>query len=313
MLNFIKKANVHQLIVWGIIILGTIVSVLPPDLLFFRVVSKFVVQIMFTYLFLGLLFLFFSDQSSMYVSFICCGILCLFLRTRSPFFAPTQQGSNFSIATFNLSLSDDNFDSTISTIINSGADIISIQEVTPDWYAYLDKNPSIKSLYPYDTSLVRMDFYGLAILSKYPFVKIDTFNYKHIPNFMGCIKHDSLNQEIYFITSHTTPPVSSRAYEKIDSHLSKIASKVLEIKKPIIAMGDYQVVPWSSEITRFKTLAKLTDSRRDMPTTYFPHDHIFYSKELECTDFRSIGTNKTVHLGILGTFQIKGQPMFDTE
>ncbi len=307
MLNYFKGANVYQIIVWSIIIVGTIVSILPPDMFFFRIVSRFVVQIMITYLVLGMLFLFLSEEKSMFISFICCGILCLFLRTRPPFFAPPQAGATISVATFNLSLSNESFDSTISTIFNTGADIISLQEVTPDWHRLLQSNPSIKENYPYDTTILRLDFHGLAIYSRYPFVEIDTFNFGDIPNLIGCIKHDSLKQHIYFLSSHTTPPVSLSAFENINLHLQQVADTVRTKQKPILVFGDYQVMPWSSEIIRFRQRAKLNDSRRDISPNYFPHDHIFYSDLLECVDFKSLGDKNTNHLGVMGRYQLNNE------
>lgn len=308
MRSFLKSANAYQIVVWAIIVIGTIISILPPELYFFRVVSKFVVQIMMAYLILGVLFLFLSDEKSMFVSFICCGILCLFLRTRPPFFAPEQPGASISVATFNLSLSNETYDSTISTIFGTGADIISIQEVNPDWNASIQSNPYVKKNYPFDSTIVRLDFHGLGIYSRYPFVEIDTFTYNGIPNFIGCIKHDSLNQHIYFVSTSTTPPVSLSAFEHINAHLQQMADTIQSLnanKKPILAFGDFQVMPWSSEIIRFRQSADLEDSRRDMSPTYFPHDHIFYSKELECTDFKSIGDKNTDHLGIVGYYQLR--------
>lgn len=307
LIRMIKEASIYQIVVWGILILITLAAILPPDIFFFKVVSKYLVQIMFSFLTLGLLFLFFSDERSMMLSFICCGVLCLFLRTRSPFFAVPQVSENFSVATFNLALSDDGYDTTILTIIDADADLIALQELTPDWHNYLQNNAALKKLYPFDTSIVRLDFHGLAIFSKYRFASIDTFHFREIPNIIGSIAHDSLSQPVCFISSHTTPPVNTNAYERIDSHLQVVAQRALELRKPVLVMGDFQVMPWSSEVVRFKTKGVLLDSRRDMSLTYLPYDHIFYSKELECTDFKSIGTKNTTHLGVMGEFQLAKQ------
>lgn len=315
MLKFFKGTNTYQLIVWCIIVAGTIFSIFPPDALFFKVGAKFAVQIMFAYLIMSFIFLFIGDEKTTFISLGCCAILCLFLRTgaATPFPPkPTDGGSFISIATFNLANSNDDFDSTFNLILNSNADLISLQEVNPDWYNYIKNNPYIEKYYPYDTSIVRMDFLGMTILSKYQFLKIDTFNYEHIPNFIGCIKHDSLDEKIYFVSTHTTPPVSLKAYSDIRNHLEQVADTVNSISDPIFALGDYQVVPWSDEILSFRQKANLEDSRRDIPTSYFPHDHIFFSKQFECLELQSIGSQKTTHLGILGKYQRKKNETIST-
>lgn len=308
MLNFFKGTNTYQLIVWGIIVAGTIFSIFPPDALFFKIGAKFAVQIMFTYLALSFVFLFVGDEKTMFISLGCCAILCLFLRTSAATAFPPKlanEDSYLSMATFNLSNSNDDFDSTFNMILSSNADLIALQEVNPDWYNYIKSNPYIQKYYPHDTSIVRMDFLGMTILSKYKFLKIDTFHYDYIPNLIGCIQHDKLDEKIYFISSHTTPPVSLKAYESIRKHLGQVADTVNTINDPIFALGDYQVVSWSNEILSFRQKAGLEDSRRDVPTSYFPHDHIFFSKQFECLELLSIGSQNTVHLGIVGKYQRK--------
>ncbi len=316
MLNFFKEANTYQIIVWAIIVAGTIFSIFPPDALFFKIGAKFAIQIMFAYLALSFIFLFVGDQKTMFISLGCCAILCLFLRIgAATAFAPKLDKGNpyLSMATFNLGNSDDDFDSTFNMILSSNADLIALQEVNPDWHNYIKNNPYVEKYYPYDTSLVRMDFLGMTILSKYKFLKIDTFHYEHIPNFIGCIQHDSLDEKIYFISSHTTPPVSLKAYESIRRHLEQVADTVKTINDPIFALGDYQVVPWSDEILSFRQKANLEDSRRNIPTSYFPHDHIFFSKQFECIELLSIGSQRTTHLGIVGKYQRKKNEAITTE
>ena len=310
MLKFFKGASAYQLIVWGIIIAGTVVTILPPELFFFRVATKFSVQIMLAYLMLGLLFLFFNDERSMFVCFVCCIILCLFLRTRPAFFATPQASPSFSVMNCNLSLGNSAiYDTTIHAIIENNADVISMQEVTPDWHDALKANKRLNAQYPYDTIIVRMDFHGLALFSKYPFSQVNTFNYQNIPNLAGCIYHDSLKKDIYIISSHTEPPLSLSAYDRIESHLDTIAQFIKKLNKPVITLGDYQVMPWSSEVVKFRRKANLNDSRRDMlPTGDFPYDHIFYSNALQCTDFRSIGKSISDHLGIIGEYQLAPPP-----
>ena len=64
----------------------------------------------------------------------------------------------------------------------------------------------------------------------------------------------------------------------------------------------------------FKFNARLKDSRRDgIPrspegaVSFFgvPVDHIFFSEQLECTEFRVIKNENASHLGIVGTYQLK--------
>jgi len=86
------------------------------------------------------------------------------------------------------------------------------------------------------------------------------------------------------------------------------------LKGPVITLGDFGLPSWSEEIKEFKFRNNLVDSRRDIgpsavnkPILLFkiPIDHIFYSKEIECTGFHVIDGTSTNHLGILGKYQLK--------
>lgn len=305
MLRFIRDASLTQIIIWSILVTGTILSVFTPDAFIFNLGKSFVVHLMFTYLGLGLLFLVLKDTWSTFVAFICCSVLCLVLRQRTPFYAtPQPQSVHFSVANFNLSMSDDDYEITAQSIIKSNADIVSIQEVTPDWDDALSYFLAQK--YPYDTTFERIDLYGLAIYSKIPFSKVDTFHCEYIPNIIASFQTDTTQMPFHIVSSHTNPPISGESLKKLNEHLKIVADKVSGWNEPFITIGDYHSVPWSNEILAFRQRTQLKDSRRDnLPIGPKPYDHIFYSNHLECVGFKEVAGQKTDHLGIIGKYQIK--------
>ncbi len=316
-----RKLLEHKFVQWALgiaIVVGVFLCISPPDMLFFKWQANFTVQIMLIYLALGLFFLLLRQEKLVYVSFISCGFLCLFLRdsldeslTRS-FYPKMNEEKKLEIAHFNTSAFEDDQESLIKAIRESKADLVAIQEVTPDWNFMLQDG--LYDLYEHNKTVRRIDFYGMAVYSKHPFVRIDTFHFGDIPNIMGSIKIDSTHGEIFFITSHTTPPVNQKAYEQINAHLDLIADYVNNLDAPVFTIGGYNMVPWAPEMQAFRLKSKLSNSRRGftptsqgtaMPFLEIPIDHILYSSDFQCVAFNSISSSTSTGVGIKGKFQFK--------
>jgi endonuclease/exonuclease/phosphatase family metal-dependent hydrolase len=298
MTNFFKEAKPYQYLIWSTLILATIFVIYTPEQFVFKKLAKYGVQLMIVCLGLGFFFLMNRDTKSMWVSLACCSVLCFQLRTREPFY-PIKYGAIFKIAQVNLSNSSD-YELTIKTLIDSRADILSLQDLDLNWDFILKEK--LLATYPYEKSIIGLGVYNVAVYSKHPFTEVDTFYYKDAPNIHGCVEID--NQKVHFITSMTVPPVDMNAFQEIESHLLSIAKYSTKINAPLITLGNYNVVPQSSEINKLKQKGNLHDSRTNQSLiAESPVDHILYSKELECTDFTTLAEGGKSKIGIMGTYQ----------
>ncbi len=296
--EFLKEVKPYHYLIWLGLVILTIFAIYTPNQFIFKQLSKYGVQLMFGCLVLGLSFLTLRDAKSMWVSLACCGVLCLHLRTREPFY-PIQYGTFFKIAHINLGNSSD-YEKTVDAILDSHADIISLDDLDPDWDYILKEK--LRDVYPYEKTIISLGVYNPAVYSKYPFIEMDTFHYKEAPNIHGCIEIE--NQKVHFITSAMMPPVDMNAYDEIKKHLLKIANVASKLNAPVLTLGDYNVVTHSSEMSTFRTKGNLTDSRRSQSLiSESPVDYILYSNQLECTDFITINENQNNKIGILGTYQ----------
>ena len=296
--QFLKTVKPYQYLIWTVLIVLTLFAVYTPEQFLFKRLANYGAQIMIGCLVLGLSFMAIRDPKSMWVSLACCGILCLHLRTREPFY-PIKYGTFFTIAHTNLENSSD-YEQTINALINSNPDIIAFQNIDPNWdWALKEK---LSDIYPYETTIISLGVYNPAVYSKYPFVEIDTFHYKDAPNIHGCVEIDG--NKVHFISSMTMPPVDMNAYKEIDQHLTSIAAVSSKIKAPVIVLGDYNVATYSREMSALRTKGGLTDSRTNQTLIgESPFDHILYSKELECTNFVSVNEEGNNKIGIMGTYQ----------
>ncbi len=294
-----------------IIVLGMIFCIFTPNYYLFKMGARFAGQIMLFYMALGITFLILNQPRLMFTSLACCAGLCIFLKQSSnsdlkhP--VPTDELS-IKVAHFNVSVSDEDYESTVQAMLQADADLISIQELTPDWQYAL--NEVLTDKYPYYSSVVRFDPFGLAVYSKHPIEQLDTFYFEEIPNYSGTIKINNSNHKFKFVCGHTTPPLYSLAYEKMKGHIKVLAQEATQDSMPVITIGNFHAPPWWAEIQDLRTTAQLADSRRSAAygiSEIFqsPGDYIFYNQGFSCLNFENIFTPNSSHLGIQGRYQFK--------
>lgn len=294
-------------IVIAMLIIGTILTVIPNDLALAKFTSNYAVQIMLSYLLLGIIFLIFRQQRLLLASFLCSAALCLFLKSYSngAIMLPKQTSEiALKVAYLNTADADADYEQLMESILDSDADLITIQEVTPDWSSILES--SLAEKYPYQKIITRIDFYGQAVFSKFPFQEIDTFHYNDIPNIKGSIQLPDSRKIVTFVASHTTPSFKSTSfYKDLRDHLNTIVEQLQDVEGPKIALGAFNTVEWSTELQDFRNILRLNSSRRDTnPFGQIPYEHIFYSSNLECVGFSSILSSEGSQVGIKGTYQL---------
>lgn len=303
-----------QYAIMAIMCISTLVCIFPPNFLFFKWITNFAFHLMLFHFFSGILFLTIRQPKLTFVAFGASAILCLFLKQASntDFSPPTPTNApSIKIAHFNLSNSSESPTETINIIKNTQADLISLQEITPFWDSLLRQQ--LQPYYPFHYITHDVNIFGLAIYAKQEFQSIDTFSYHNIPNIIGSLTIDDSPTDIHFISTLTRPPASYKDYTLLKKHLHKVSEQCNNINEPLLAFGDYNVVPWSNEIQEFRHKAHLLDSRRGFMPTYpngalhffwAPLDHIFFSSHFKCLNFGTISGETSQHLGIQGVFQI---------
>ena len=301
----ILSHKLTQGIAAGFILLAVYIIMYPPDIEIFKKTSEFAAHLMFVLLGLSLMLLVFNQTRLMFIAMLASGLLAFYLKTASNSSMILPQINNLpkvKIAHFNLSSFDAYDPQFKQTIDQTNCDLISFQEYTPDWEAYISK--TLAKEYPYAHKMVRIDVFGMAVFSKKPLGKIDIFFYEGIPNLS--FVYDNGMQDIKIISSYIAPPSLNSKKISSNDHLNVVAEKVQEQNIPTIALGDFNQVYWTNEIKSFRESTHLNNSRRNISvTSKAPYDHIFYSDQLECIQFSEVKNQNQDHLGIFGTFQSK--------
>lgn len=95
-------------------------------------------------------------------------------------FGPTQDAApvletpdarRFSALTWNLELTNRNFAGIIERLTTSGADIVALQELTPEQAEALQADPLLQQRYPYQMLNPRPGVSGMGLLSRFPILK----------------------------------------------------------------------------------------------------------------------------------------------
>jgi endonuclease/exonuclease/phosphatase (EEP) superfamily protein YafD len=317
-LNFKQNTTCTKLISI-LFIVGVFFCVITPNFFVFKWWSRYAMQITIIYWVLGMVFLFLKNIRLTFIAFICTVFLCLYLRntTNTALELPTKTNEPIiSIAHFNLTSGTGSPEATIGVIKRANVDIISLQEVTPEWDKLL--MDSISCDYPYTCQVATLDLHSSKFYSKFKFLSCDTFYAQGVPNLVISFPNMYNDGKLYVISSYIEPPLFDQAYKKMKSQLDTIASHVDRLKSPVIALGDYNIHAFSYEIQQFRREAALQDSRRGYRPTRndgrialleVPIDHIFYSNHFSCVEFQTISGSQTERLGIKGLYQFNKDSM----
>ncbi len=215
------------------------------------------------------------------------------------------------VAHFNVLKTNKDHTSTINAAINSDADFISFQEVNSKWADSLIKG--LEARYPYRLIKTIDDrFCGIAVFSRFPLSNIHIIDYGVTPNIIGKIEIEDGNF-IDFICAHPQSPTRYFKYKIRNKHFRQMAAYLENINGPVIALGDFNAVPWDKNIMDFKRKTKMQDSRKSYVATWpnlfnfglIPIDYIFHSNEIACLDFKSISGTSSDHFGIVGEYRVK--------
>lgn len=235
--------------------------------------------------------------------------------------------TNFRVAHFNVLGSNKQYDAIAERAISSEAAVLSFQELDVNWVNQLVSR--LETVYPY-YNFVMGKPHGVAVFSKYPLQNVDVYFWYGKPTIVGDILFPNTSSQhqlaslssvspiadstkIHFVATHTLSPRTQDRYQKRNQHLEAVADYLSQIDRPVLVMGDFNIVPWSPTMVEMKEKAHLQDSRKTITPTYpsdfklggIPIDYILYSSQLQCIQFNSMETEGSDHRGVIGTYCLK--------
>ncbi|MEE9440120.1 MAG: endonuclease/exonuclease/phosphatase family protein [Saprospiraceae bacterium] len=308
-----KKTNIVESLVSYVLLGGTGLVIFSPNISYIRMVTEYSVHILLGILALSMIALVFDRKKIMFAGLACTAALCIFLKNASNTsmkLPKINTKANMKIAHVNLSNITFGLDQVKAILERENIDVLSLQELTPDWSPVL-KNEFILN-FPYQRSEVRIDPYGMAIISKIPFIISDTFMVDGIPNII--IKVEKNGELFQVVSSYLTPALDNKGLIAASKQLRVLGDKINNLVEPVIALGDYNMVYWANEIKDFRKGSNMKNSRRDISpsNSRVPYDHIFFSDNLECTQFKELRDSSNNYIGIVGSYQLKKEEAHQT-
>ena len=221
----------------------------------------------------------------------------------------TETKDDFSVAHFNVLKFNNDYDSVIKSALKTDATLLSFQETNANWDAALGK--ALSSNYPYLITFPQENCcFGISVYSKTEIVKANITMFGGHPNLTGTININ--DTPIQFVCAHTSAPTSDERFRNRNNHIKELSKHLCKIKGPVFLIGDFNSVPWDTQIHRLKHKTGLIDSRADLCPTFpaslkalmIPIDYIFHSKQLSCSQFKNINTRSSDHFGVVGRFRL---------
>jgi hypothetical protein len=256
----------------------------------------------------GIFFMILKRPKVMFTCMGLCTILCLYLKSKSNSGIHTifnRSDNDFVICQAMINSGSDQYVEFTQSLQTSQADIINIQEVTPDWSVVL--KDALGSQYPYHTDLNRIDPYGMVIYSKFPIRDIDTLMFRDTlhPNPIPALKLELNVKEhvISFVGCHVLPRMNNKDFDKVQGFLDSLAAWASGSRhRATMIAGDLGVTPWDYVLQKFISDSKLNLSRREPHLFVQPFEHILYSNEIVCNRLSEVLTADRNHIGIQGYY-----------
>ena len=326
-----------KILFWGqicialVIVLSSLAFVLPTSFYELDLLQSFAAHALVGYTGVALLCMLFRAWWWSASAGGAALVLLLFLHAYivSPAPPQTADGHPFTVAHFNVLVSNQQYDRVVNQAVASEADLLSFQEVTPGWANELTQR--LCDAYPYHQVVTDPHgARGLAIFSRYPLKNVQTRYWADVPNIVGDIdltypaeanryEDDALivglpsDTLVHFVASHALSPRSESRYRRRNEHIRHIAGYLRSIDRPVLAIGDFNAVPWNPSIVAMKKKARLYDSRRTFTPTYpsrlrdggLPIDYVFHSDDFTCLDFYAVSAAGSDHRGVVGTYRLK--------
>ena len=239
--------------------------------------------------------------------------------------AQTPTGPHVRMLTYNVNWGGYRPDLAIEAIRSSDADIVCLQETTPQWEQYLRQSLPEYRFAQFRNSELRMGG-GLAFLAKVPTQEI-----AYIPSDTGwfdgwVVKFHTAIGPIQVLNVHLRPPVSdsgswvSGYFTTRDDREQELERfyRERETQTPLLVMGDFndhessRVAQWlksrglTNALPQFDRYSPTWKWKTSLLTLKRRMDHIFYSPELDCTAARVIDSGASDHFPVEAIFTIAG-------
>ena len=220
---------------------------------------------------------------------------------------PTGQGS-LRIAHLNVYQMNQRHDEVLRSAIASGADVLSLQEVSDEWADALREG--LAPTYPYSRVEARNNCYGVALSSKLPFADVQTSGVEGAPFIEAVVRSE--HGPVRIVSVHATSPISYAHFQRRNALLKHLAATIDAHTMPTVLVGDLNTVHWDRAYHNFHTRSGLqpvnSPGMRTWPSigpiALIPLDHLMISPGLGATDVQRFTIPGSDHRGLVADIHL---------
>ena len=162
-----------------------------------------------------------------------------------------------SIATANAWFANAGHAALVAWLSHSGADIVALQEITPQWAQSLE---AVVPTYPYRKMVPRAGPYGIAVLSRWPLVDAQVIDLGDDGTPALVVDVDVHGRRLRVIALHTRWPVLPDLQVARDRMLQQAAALAQAAPQSTILLGDLNLTPYAPAFARLVAESGLQDA-----------------------------------------------------
>ncbi|MEZ4269466.1 MAG: endonuclease/exonuclease/phosphatase family protein [Myxococcota bacterium] len=171
--------------------------------------------------------------------------------------APAQaQTATLKLVHLNVQMDSDAKDRAARWLAEARPDIVTLVEVDSAWF---DAVAAALPELTYTHAAPRSDFFGLAVLSRYPITEAHA--HRAAPGGLPWLETrlDVDGQPLTLVSVHALPPLGSAWVDASEALLRDIADARPRLGERVLVCGDFNLTPWSPSLTDFTDAASLHD------------------------------------------------------
>lgn len=153
---------------------------------------------------------------------------------------PLPQQESFTLMSVNVNARNSDYGSMISLVEAESPDIVLILEFNSGWSAALRE---LHEAYPYRVQVPRDDLFGIALFSRLPFLDERVFQLQSTT--AVDIRLASAGRSVRLLGVHLRPPVSAEWAAERNRQLAQLTTMAGAENTPLIALGDFNITPYS--------------------------------------------------------------------
>jgi len=269
----------------GLTLLVSVAASVDVESSWWQLFTHFRLQYLGASLVFTVLFLLLRHYRAAFLALLAAGINAAYVL---PWYAGDADtgGQALTLLQANVLSTNDNHAALIALVDAEAADLVVLEEVTPAW---AESIAALADDYPYRYVIPRSDNFGIALLSRAPFVSVRHLASPPLGYPTIHARIDMQGRGIDVIASHPTVPVNAVVYAARNRQLESLAALVAESEGPVVLVGDLNATPWDRHYRQLEASTTLRNARRGfgivptwptfLPIAMIPIDHVLVSPE----------------------------------